>query len=34
MKYIETVEAMDLIADDIRDEFKNNYVGKYKKQLR
>ena len=30
MKYIETVEAMDLISDDIRDEFKNNYVGKYK----
>ncbi len=30
MKYIETVEAMDLIADDIRDEFKNNYVGKYR----
>ncbi len=30
MKYIETVEAMDLIADDIRDEYKNNYVGKYR----
>lgn len=29
MKYIETVEAMDLIADDIRDEFRHNYVGKY-----
>lgn len=30
MKYIETVEAMDLIADDIRAEFRDNYVGKYK----
>lgn len=30
MKYIETVEAMDLIKDDIRDEFKNNYIGHYR----
>lgn len=33
MKYIETVEAMDLIADDIRDEFRTNYLGKYKNCL-
>lgn len=30
MKYIDVVEAMDLIADDISDVFKNEYVGKYK----
>ena len=33
MKYIETVEAMDLIADDIRDEFRQNYIGKYRNSL-
>lgn len=26
MRYIETVEVMDLILDDIREEFKNNYL--------
>lgn len=30
MQYIETVEAMNLIQDDIRDEFKNTYQGKFK----
>lgn len=30
MQYIETVEAMNLIADDIRDEFKNTYQGSFK----
>lgn len=30
MKYIETVEAMDLIADDIRDVFLNEYAGNYR----
>lgn len=30
MSYIETVEAMNLIADDIRDEFVNTYQGKYR----
>ena len=30
MQYIETVEAMDLIRDDIRDEFKNTYQGHFK----
>lgn len=30
MRYIETVEAMDLIVDDVRDEFKNTYLGNYK----
>ncbi|MBY6915484.1 phage tail sheath C-terminal domain-containing protein [Clostridium botulinum] len=30
MRYIETVEAMDLITDDIRSEFKENYQGPYK----
>ncbi len=30
MQYIETVEAMDLIRDDIRDEFKNTYQGRFK----
>lgn len=33
MRYIETVEAMDLILDDIRDEFKNNYLGPYRNKL-
>ena len=33
MKYIETVEAMDLISDDIREEFRNTYLGKYKNSL-
>lgn len=30
MQYIETVEAMNLIMDDIRDEFKNTYQGSFK----
>ncbi len=30
MQYIETVEAMNLIMDDIRDEFKNIYQGSFK----
>lgn len=30
MQYIETVEAMDLISDDISNVFKNEYLGKYK----
>ena len=30
MKYIETVEAMDLILDDIREEFRSNYLGNYR----
>lgn len=30
MEYIETVEAMDMIADDIRAEFRNHYQGAYR----
>lgn len=30
MKYIETVEAMDLIRDDINRTFRDEYVGKYR----
>lgn len=30
MKKIAVVEAVNLMMDDIRDTFKNNYVGKYK----
>ena len=30
MQYIETVEAMDLIRDDIRDVFVNTYQGSFK----
>lgn len=30
MQYIETVEAMQIIADDIRDEWRRNYLGNYK----
>ena len=30
MKYIDTVEVMDLIADDVSMVFKNNYLGSYK----
>lgn len=30
MQYIETVEAMDLIRDDIRDVFANTYQGSFK----
>lgn len=33
MRYIETVETLDLILDDIRDEFKNNFLGPYKNKL-
>lgn len=30
MQKITTVEAMDLITEDIKTEFKNNFIGKYK----
>lgn len=30
MRYIDVVETMDLITDDIRDTFKSDYVGQYK----
>lgn len=30
MQYIETVEAMDMIADDIRAEYRENYLGNYR----
>ncbi len=33
MKYIDIVETMDLIEDDIRDTFKNQYQGRYKNNL-
>lgn len=33
MRYIDTVEAMDLITDDIRNTFKSDYIGKYKNNL-
>lgn len=33
MKYIDIVEAMDLIEDDIRDTFKETYQGAYKNSL-
>ena len=33
MMYIETVEAMNLISDDIRKTFKDTYLGKYKNNL-
>lgn len=33
MKYIETVESMDLIADDIREEFRTTWLGKYRNSL-
>ena len=31
MQYIETVEAMDMMQDDIRDVFKNEYLGRKNK---
>ncbi len=34
MQYIETVEAMNLIMDDIRDEFKNRYQGSFKNKYK
>ena len=34
MQYIETVEAMNLIMDDIRDEFKERYQGSYKNKYK
>ncbi len=34
MQYIETVEAMNLIMDDIRDEFKNTYQGSFKNKYK
>ena len=33
MKYIETVEAMDLMRDDIRDTFRREYMGNYRNKL-
>jgi hypothetical protein len=30
MRYIDVVETMDLIVDDVRNTFKTDYVGKYK----
>lgn len=30
MKYIETVEAMDLMRDDLRDAFRADYQGQYR----
>lgn len=33
MQYIETVEAMDMIADDIRTTFRDTYLGNYKNNL-
>lgn len=33
MQYIETVEAMDLIADDIRMTFRETYLGNYRNNL-
>lgn len=33
MKYIDIVETMDLIADDIREAFKETYQGAYKNSL-
>ena len=33
MQFIETVEAMDMIQDDIRDVFKETYLGPYKNRL-
>ena len=33
MKFIETVEAMDLIADDIRRTFREEYLGNYRNKL-
>lgn len=33
MKFIETVECIDLIEDDIRSTFKTDYLGNYKNKL-
>lgn len=33
MKYIETVEAMDLILDDVRRVWRDEYLGKYRNTL-
>lgn len=33
MQFIETVECMDMMQDDIRDVFKETYLGKYKNKL-
>lgn len=33
MQFIETVEVMDMITDDIRDVFKESYLGPYKNKL-
>ncbi len=34
MQYIETVETMDMIRDDIRDVFKNTYQGRFKNKYK
>ena len=34
MQYIETVEAMDLIRDDIKSVFKETYQGKFKNKYK
>ena len=33
MQFIETIECMDMIQDDIRDVFKETYLGNYKNKL-
>ncbi len=33
MRYIDTVETMDLIIDDVKSAFRNDYIGKYKNNL-
>ena len=33
MQFIETIECMDMIQDDIRDVFKKTYLGNYKNKL-
>jgi hypothetical protein len=33
MRFIDIAEAIDLIRDDVRDTFKNDFVGKYKNNI-
>ncbi|MEG3040896.1 MAG: phage tail sheath C-terminal domain-containing protein [Clostridium sp.] len=33
MRYIDIVETMDIIIDDVRNTFKNNYISKYKNNI-
>lgn len=33
MRYIDNVEVMDLITDDVKSTFRNDYVGQYKNNL-